>query len=175
MASKAVLRRTRNNNTPSLSNKTPIQHIEKPQRCALYIHCWSTSYICGIAEAVLDSSLVSLVSLPSIFQWLFRVGLCFLASVTLSLYFQLIFVSWIVSFFSAGIHSAKNYVQELSCFQGTWCEVQENKPKYGKVLGVYNIDTLPFWGGMSNKCITSSPTINLHWQFERSNNDALWQ
>lgn len=39
VASKAVLTGTRNNNTTSVSHRTPIQHIAKPQRCALYIHC----------------------------------------------------------------------------------------------------------------------------------------
>lgn len=36
VASKAVLTGTRSNNTTSVSHRTPIQHIPKPQRWALY-------------------------------------------------------------------------------------------------------------------------------------------
>lgn len=119
VASKAVLTRIGSNNTTSVPHRTPQRH-------ALYIHPWSTSYFHGIAQTALDSSLIFL---PKIFQWEFRGRLYFLASVTFN--FQLIFVS----FFSTGIQLRVMY-KNLPVFQLAWHEVREDKPKLGKVLGV---------------------------------------
>lgn len=55
-------------------------------------------------------------------------------------------------------HSDKSYVPELSCFPVAWHEVQEDKPKYGNVLGVCNIDILPLlgWNEQTNVLLVQS-------------------
>lgn len=61
-------------------------------------------------------------------------------------------------FFLQRRHSAEGYGQELSCFPVAWREVQEDKPKHGKVVGVYNIDILPFlgWNEQTNVLLVQS-------------------
>ena len=51
-------------------------------------------------------------------------------------------------------HSAKGYVQELRCFPAAWHELQEDKPKHGKILCVYNTDILPLLGWNDKKNVS---------------------
>lgn len=67
-------------------------------------------------------------------------------------------ISVLSRFFLQCSHSAKDYVQELSHFPVAWHEVQEDKPKHGNILGVYNIDILPLlgWNKQTNVLLVQS-------------------